>query len=631
MRFEETKYTQEDFLKERIKKELCDMKIDIFDDEYYQNQEFKKLENEYVVDKVVMPKSWWIEKYIVGQERLKKIYGIYALGVEHEFSEEELADGVWMKNLAERYNEAKAGKEEGARTVKDIRQYFYRQAKNKDKSKDKSKDEQKELGLVERLGKLGFDIGEFDQDDPKVKEECIKLLYFLFGFEFDYKVKMTPFLSQPSFENIDNNIVGDRTRNGELMAYLKNNIMKGIDENYIAELKETLKLIIDRWEQQIFYVIDMSNTMADMKLLDEIYEDLQWILGLVEERPVAYMDSLLETFYLKLSLHEMIGREKELIDISMTTLDNQAEINEFQGEKIKKYMQEAVHIGETEGTRYVEVLEYIKKHRKELAQCVFGEEKIDGNSYRKFDKAVDSITPLLDFYRSNTMARRANDVPVVLLISHMQEYIFGNEKVDAKFYRHGTKDKVTYRTELDNGKDALKRSQYAWLEKVKRRCFSNLGMKDINRKVREIEGCFDKLLTNVYDSNSLEELKIRAWLMLSYIEAFVSRRFIIEKRFNYLVDFLNDNSFKLRCCDKRMIYLFLNQLNNVHFCGFMDEIRTHISGSEEENMYICLYDIEQDGVYTDDEWEAFLEIQISIRDRGIDVINGGIQVKNLLS
>lgn len=617
-------------MKDYMKKELCDRGIDISDDEYYRKEEFRKLENDYIYGKITMPKAWWIEKHIVGQERLKKIYGIYALGVEYSFSEKELKNSVWMKNLADKYNIKKTDAGEGGRTVKDIEQYFYR----KESDRKKKGEGREEVGLVERLKRLGFDIDKFD--DPKAKEERIKLLYFLFGFEFDYKVKISPFLSNPSFENIDNSIAGDRTRNGKLMAYLKNNIMKGIDENYVIELKDVLNQITDRWEDQICYMIYVALVMKDKDMLADIHTDMQWILSMVQkeeqesEASLIYEDSLLESFYLRLSLHEMIGREKELIDISEATYKDEVEINEFQREMLKKYMTETVCICRTENAEYVEVLEYIKAHRKELAQCVFGKEKVDGNNYRKFDKAADSITPFLDFYRNNTMACMANDVPVVLLISHMQEYIFENEKVNAKFYRHETKDKVTYRTELDNGNDALRRSQYAWLEKVNRRYFTNLEMKDVNIEVREIEKCFDKLLENVYGSNSLEELKYRAWWLLSYIEAFVGRRYIVEKYSDFLIDFLKARSFELWCGDRRMIYQFMNYLDEIHFYCFMDEISKYIADSAEDNRYICLYDIEQDGLYTDEDLEAFLEIEISIKDRKIDVINGGVRFKELL-
>lgn len=548
---------------------------------------------------------------------------IYELGSKHKFSEKELRNSAWMKALADKYNEKKASGEEGSRTQKDIEQYFFRKEHNR-------KDGRDEFGLIERLRRLGFDIDKFD--GPKAKEARVKLLYFLFGFELEYKVKISPFLSQPSFENIDNSIVGNETRNGELMAYLKNNIMKEIDEDYIITVKDTLNYIIDQWETHIYYVRHVANVEKDLDLLDDIYTDMQWIVDLVERESEAsevYCDSLLESFYLKLSLHEMIGREKELVDISETNFKGGMEVNKFQREQFEKYMTETITICWKKENRYEEVLSYIENHRKELARCVFGNEKISGNDFRKFDMAAEHIPQLLDFYGDNTKACFADSVPVNLLISYMQVYIFENEKIDSDFYRQRSSDKVMYRTELNNGKEALRRSQYALLEKVNRRCFTNLGRNNIDIKLREIERCFDTLLLNVYSSNSLVELNNKAWILLSYIETFVGRRLIVERRFNCLIDFLNNNMFELLCCDRRIIYNFLNHMDEVLFYSFMDGIRGRIADSED-NSYICTFDIEQDDLYTDDRLEAFLKIDISIEDKKIDVVSGGIRTKDSL-
>lgn len=59
----------------------------------------------------------------------------------------------------------------------------------------------------------------------------------------------------------------------------------------------------------------------------------------------------------------------------------------------------------------------------------------------------------------------------------------------------------------------------------------------------------------------------------------------------------------------------------------MNEIRRYISDSEEYNVYIYLYDIEQDELYKDGELEAFLEVEISTQDKTFGVVNGGVKLK----
>ena len=95
---------------DEIEEELKVRDINILEDDYILNKEFLEFEKEYVIDQRVMQASWWIEKNLVGQRRLKKIYGIYAMGVEHEYSDDELKDSVWMTDLADKYKESKIKK-----------------------------------------------------------------------------------------------------------------------------------------------------------------------------------------------------------------------------------------------------------------------------------------------------------------------------------------------------------------------------------------------------------------------------------------------------------------------------------------------------------------------------------------
>ena len=118
--------TMDNTFKSAILEELREKEIDISKDDYYQKPAFKELEQELVMDGgVTMTKAWWIEKNIVGQERMTKIYGIYALGIKHVFLKSELKDNVWFKELADKYPEM-------VRTETDIYRYFYRKEVSKD-------------------------------------------------------------------------------------------------------------------------------------------------------------------------------------------------------------------------------------------------------------------------------------------------------------------------------------------------------------------------------------------------------------------------------------------------------------------------------------------------------------------
>lgn len=599
---------------DEIEEELKVRDINILEDDYILNKEFLEFEKEYVIDQRVMQASWWIEKNLVGQRRLKKIYGIYAMGVEHEYSDDELKDSVWMTDLADKYKESKIKKKDFARTVKDVEQYF----KRKDNKSG-------EVGLIERLKKLGIDINKFE--GPKAKEQRVKLLYFLYGVEFKNQAKLSVFLSNPSLENVDNRIVGDITRNGELMAYLKNNVEKECDGSYVAEVKRTLYIIADEWEKEIHCVKSKVLPRTDTGWFSRISDDLAWLLGKSDETPGVYMDSLMETFYLKLSLHEMIGRERDMIRTNSAEYKETGEPNEFQKKMYERFYNELIEMGKDEEATYERVRQYVKENRKSLAQCVFGKESISGNDYRKFDQAEEYFKECLEFYLNNTPAANAGAVPVILLVCHIQEYVSCNETLDYDFYRYQTKDVVSLKTELKNGKDALRISQLTWQEKVNRRMNVIRGIQEKYEMAVEVENKLDRLLLKVYACNSLWEVEYTAELMLQFLRAFISNRETVEWRYDYLVGYLSDMSYTLYCDDRRWIYRFVDQVDTSQFFEFLSIIKGHLNSSEEDQNFTYVYAIKPDALYTEEHFEGCLEVQISVKYKSVDFTVPGVRLK----
>ena len=585
---------------DEIEEELKVRDINILEDDYILNKEFLEFEK--------------IEKNLVGQRRLKKIYGIYAMGVEHEYSDDELKDSVWMTDLADKYKESKIKKKDFARTVKDVEQYF----KRKDNKSG-------EVGLIERLKKLGIDINKFE--GPKAKEQRVKLLYFLYGVEFKNQAKLSVFLSNPSLENVDNRIVGDITRNGELMAYLKNNVEKECDGSYVAEVKRTLYIIADEWEKEIHCVKSKVLPGTDTGWFSRISDDLAWLLGKSDETPGVYMDSLMETFYLKLSLHEMIGRERDMIRTNSAEYKETGEPNEFQKKMYERFYNELIEMGKDEEATYERVRQYVKENRKSLAQCVFGKESISGNDYRKFDQAEEYFKECLEFYLNNTPAANAGAVPVILLVCHIQEYVSCNETLDYDFYRYQTKDVVSLKTELKNGKDALRISQLTWQEKVNRRMNVIRGIQEKYEMAVEVENKLDRLLLKVYACNSLWEVEYTAELMLQFLRAFISNRETVEWRYDYLVGYLSDMSYTLYCDDRRWIYRFVDQVDTSQFFEFLSIIKGHLNSSEEDQNFTYVYAIKPDALYTEEHFEGCLEVQISVKYKSVDFTVPGVRLK----
>ena len=173
--------TLPEFFKQYEIDRLKKLNIDINSDNYMQSPNWESLERSYVSHGFFEQESWWIEKNLVGQERLERIYGPYMLGITRSLSEEELEERTWFDNLTSIYFDPDA--ESSTITPETIHKYFYRNEKANGNSSER-------LGLIERLKRAGLDIDKFNE-----KQARIKLLYFLFRFERDYKVRLSAFLT----------------------------------------------------------------------------------------------------------------------------------------------------------------------------------------------------------------------------------------------------------------------------------------------------------------------------------------------------------------------------------------------------------------------------------------------------
>lgn len=472
-----------------IIEELKEKKINISEDDYNENPAFKSLNEEFVmVDGITLTKAWWVEKYIVGQERLRKIYGKYELGIKYEFLENELKESVWFHELADKYPEV-------CHTEADIYRYFYRN--------EKSNDGTERMGLIERLKKLGYDIQKFSECSERVK-----LLYFLYCFEHEKRMELVPFLGKPTLENVDNSLVGDMTRNGALMKEIKRSVAKEIDAQYIVELNRSIVKIGKRWQGNIekaLSMLDASENGNYIKELERIEQQLSIMLMRIEDKQsVKYRDSALETFYLKLVQHESLGRELDIIEAleyAMKDLDcNLA----YRPSAYKDLASSFVKENE-EGTA---ILKYIAENRKELAQFVFGEDEISSNMLKKFDLAVGKIKYYFDMLQDNSRFKLNEGIPILVIVVCIQEIVVMDKKrkVPNPFYRHESGDLKTLNAELNFGTSAFRKNQIVWVERVNCRFNFYKGVKEEKLLVQKIQTSIERLLIKIYGCDSLKDM-----------------------------------------------------------------------------------------------------------------------------
>ena len=398
--------------KEYMRTRIEELGIDLSLDGYINDPKFKELFRSFVTeDMASVTEAWWVEKNFVGQERLEKIYSPYAFGIERKLSKEELQDYVWQKVLADKYPEK-------CRAQKDVWKYFYR---------DEGGDSDSKKGLIKRLEKLGFYLDDFKDDQNKVK-----LLFLLYCFEVENNVQLVPFLSNPTIENVDDGFVGLETKNGELMSFLKRNIAKELPKGYVARVRDTLVMIGKQWEEQLEKIIIRIDYSLDGEYLLElkrIARQMQTGVKTMLLMPRAeYEEPLLQTFYLKLSQHEDIGLEMDLIDVNYSNQEAEGTI---------EYHPDEFRILAYKPIKKSEMVKYLKDSKDEIINLVYEKDDVTSYERKRYDVVVEKMSEYIDMINLNTKAAEVEALPKLYAISYMQELlkIDKKHKIENYYYR----------------------------------------------------------------------------------------------------------------------------------------------------------------------------------------------------
>lgn len=601
---------------EYVLKILKERNIDIRKDDYRDNEKFLELNNEYVHNgKFFEPLSWWIEKNIVGEERLIKIYGKYALGVDAELTEKEMKLSSMYKAIMEEHPEIVA--------EDNLKMYFFRKGKE-----TKEDEERKRLGLVYRLKEWGVDL--CDKSFKNDKQGYLKLLFFLYNFESKKQINVIKMLMNPTLENVDNRLVGDVTRNGSLLGELKENIARAVSDEYIYMVKGTLSTIAQEWEKQIVKI----RLYPDRRKSEENYNDLVRIEGYVkrlvdlleqdfdydlsgDKGIPKYQDSILETFYLKLCQHESLGREYDILDISNIELE--VPMTDIE------YKQEELEILENKMIDKSYIEEYITSKRRALAKLVFHKEKISGNDYKKFDKATSNVKNCIEMLDNNTKYCLCESVPSLLVVAIIKEILDMDKKevIDNKFYHRTTADKKTLNTELVNGKDAFRKNQMAWVAKIIRRYnMCQRERKDIIL-ARTIEKYIDKIMIRIYKCNSINDMIFLHNFIMIWIDAV----FVPQERINKDKKIFCDRVFK-ECglnveIDQHMAQMFFgNAINSEIPNNLVDAIKIEIDRMKNmgEKNRSMMWPIEYQDNYFHGNEQYYLIANISLERKCFDVL-----------
>lgn len=489
--------------------------VDINSDNYHEHPKFQKLADGYIYG-LGMHTDWALEKYVVGQKRLEQIFGCYSLKVTRALTSEESKNIVWYKSLADKYKEL-------SRTSKDIYHYFNR---NKDgRYGDKRK------GLIGRLKDWGLDVDAFSD-----KSEYVRLLYFLYCFEVENKIQLFPFLNHPTLENVDNSLVGDRTKNGYLIAELKKEVEQGISAKFITRVKKQTSSIALTWQNDIealFMLVGYSGTDSNLNRLqraDAIFCDEINVFRLDCSKCGKYRHSLLETFYLKLVQHELIGRVADIIDVAQDTRDYLPEVTMYNPEEYRELGSITVE--------WEKVSEYIKTNEAQLMRLVFRKDKISGNEKQKFYTAAKKVPQYLEMLNNNSIYCWKNGTIVLHIIIVIQDIIemTKTDTIDNHFYGYQTSDQRSLSAELKKGSGAFRKNQIAWIFRIRYRAYAYTGRLDKAKLAQNIEYHIDSLLRKIYQCNSIQDMQF----LHNFFHGLLDAALVSEKHIESAVEYFFD-------------------------------------------------------------------------------------------
>ncbi len=601
---EEKKYTQKDFMIEYENTRLKELGIDIEKDEYYKHPKFIELKKGYISEfKHFVTEAWWIEKNIVGQERLKKIYGIYAFGIEAELDEKELQDIALYTALADKYPEK-------CRNEADVRKYF-----NRNEHSEKNGDK---LGLIARLKEWGFDIEAF----PESKRERIKLLYFLYCVENENRMLLSQFLKNPTLENVDNGFIGHVTKNGDIMSEIKRTIAREINPEYIYMLNGTMLTIAQEWEtqiQRVMLAVDFCDNKTKLQDLERMNEYVNIVANMVCQHPDKcgyYEDTLLETFLLKLSQHEYIGIENDILDIAEIATDIPEVTISY---RPQRYIELAF---ETVAKDAVKL--YIKENRRELAQLVFEKDKITGSDYQKFDTAAAKAEYCIDIFHANTFMRQHNNITKLLVLVIIQEIVRLDRKeiIENKFYRYERNDQKTLNTEIMNSTSAFRKNQFAWIAKVMRRYNLYKGKKKETVLAKTIEKNIDRIMIKIFNCNSLNGMIcVHNYVMIWLDAVFVDSQIVLRDFNTFREKIYKRNGFNVAVNSFKAQMFFGTSVNSeiplLLANVIIDKIEEMISLGEDE--MVIKWPIGMEDNYFHEEEEFYIVTIIDIKNKEVTI------------
>ena len=360
-------------------------------------------------------------------------------------------------------------------------------------------------------------------DDFEDDQDKVKLLFLLYCFEVENKVQLVPFLSNPTIENVDDGFVGLETKNGELMSFLKRNIAKELPEGYAARVRDTLIMIGKQWEEQLEKIIIRIDYSLDCEYLSELKRIAGQIRSGVKTilpMPRAeYQESILQTFYLKLSQHEDIGLEMDLIDVNYANQELEDSI-EYHPDEFRLLAYKPI--------KKSEMVAYLRDSKDEIINLVYEKDDVTSYERKRYDVVVEKMYEYIDMINLNTRAIETEILPKLYAISYMQELLRIDKKykIENYYYRYKTTELKSLNNEINYGIHAKRKSQLALIRRVNQRFYKYAGKQEEAKYAAEVEMYMDMMISRIYEANSLYDMLFLHNYFMNYTDAV----FLLDKQ-----------------------------------------------------------------------------------------------------
>lgn len=486
--------SEEERIKKVFLKKLKELNIDITNNNYITDNNFKKFNNKLFYDgQIIVSWAWWIEQNIVGQERLEQIYGPYSLKVLRKLTNEERKKTNFYKYISElNYSDSK--------TIEDIRRYFCRNEPSK-------------FGLIKRLQQAGFDI-EILSKTLNNQDDYLRLLYFLYTFEKGNSIELTPFLTTPTLENEDSRFNILNTRNGKYIGEIKENISYAIDPDYVINLNQTYFKI----ETELENIMNLFRFAALNLTKDKKTKYISSVENLIKKiqydtPKIDASVSILENFLFKICQYEHLGIEYDLINIYNEIFSH---FHEGDNYEINYYKYIDIYIPrdclEEIISNDISDNQVLINFRNQLITLSFGKDysKVSRKEIKRFNTALNLITNQIALFDNHIKGNSfCEAIPLLLIAACIQDTLREpkKDKMSNKYYRYTTSSQRTFSAETkDERSDIHRKIKYAIITKIQLRQMHMLNQRNYFLNIIKIEKEIDILMMNLYKYENEEQL-----------------------------------------------------------------------------------------------------------------------------